>query len=791
MRICPQCGAETTALTCRHDGFGTVDAARYRRFDPTQLLGTLFQDRYRVDAVLGSGGMGSVYRATQVRVGRQVALKVINAELAFDLAVVARFQREGRAIASLIHPNIVQVYDFGQTEDGQLFMAMELVAGKTLADLVREEAPLDPNRVVHIGAQIFDALAEAHEHGVVHRDLKPENIFVTETGRRRDVVKVLDFGVAKIVNEPKSESMVTARGAILGSPKYMAPEQARGKGVTGHADLYATGGILYELLTGQPVFNEPSPADYLVAHSVKMPTPPSVNGRELRGPLVDLIMKCLEKKPWNRPDGAPRALEALEGCRLLPVIEPGDSPPVVVREIPSRGDATSRRLVRPVTPPDGTERPPALPPAAVAEAAARAVAVPPPLRPHEMTAPTPPTPPPLDSAGDDEDDDDRRPRVVAPGIVRVAERQKTATEPPAEAVRSVDTRRFGTRAAMVAAVDEAQAAPAPAPVVETKAPTAPAVQAVIASGAQVEQTQEAEAVLASVTTHGDMRIVGPAARETRRSGAMWLLIAAAVLFVGAFAVLAANNLFGHEATGEGGEPASAALRHAETVPVQPAGMGPAAPGADVGVALGVGPGGEAGPGPGAGGLVGEQGPGEGPGAAPADGPDAASAAAAASADTAVGSSASAADTAPSAREAKRLAEAEAARKAERDAAAKAGAVKDDGRRTADGGTKAVVSKDPLGDLGEIEGPAGPDEAGQLRRVLVDTVPSGAEVRMGALLLGRTPVRVEWKEAGQPVVVTLTKEGFHPYHATLSPAQAGLSAKLKPLVMEAPPGPAGP
>ncbi|MCA9518294.1 MAG: serine/threonine protein kinase, partial [Myxococcales bacterium] len=228
LRICPQCGTETTALTCRNDGFGTVDAGRYKKHDPTALIGTLFQDRYRVDAVLGSGGMGSVYRATQVRVGRQVALKVINAELAWDLAVVARFQREGRAIAALIHPNIVQVYDFGQTDEGQLFMAMELVGGKTLADVIREEAPLDPTRVVHIGSQIFDALAEAHEHGVIHRDLKPENIFVSETGRRRDVVKIVDFGVAKIVNEPKSESMVTARGAILGSPKYMAPEQARG-----------------------------------------------------------------------------------------------------------------------------------------------------------------------------------------------------------------------------------------------------------------------------------------------------------------------------------------------------------------------------------------------------------------------------------------------------------------------------------------------------------------------------------------------------------------------------------
>ncbi|MFT7579419.1 MAG: serine/threonine protein kinase [Myxococcota bacterium] len=346
MRICPQCGTETTAMSCRNDGFGTVDASRYRRYDPSSLIGTLFQDRYRVDAVLGSGGMGSVYRATQIRVGRQVALKVINATLAYDLSVVARFQREGRAIAALIHPNIVQVYDFGQSDDGQLFMAMELVEGKTLADLIREDAPLEPSRAHHIGSQIFDALAEAHEHGVIHRDLKPDNIFMTSTGRRRDVVKILDFGIAKIVNEPTSESMVTSRGAILGSPRYMAPEQARGKGVTGHADIYAVGGIIHEMLTGRPVFSEPSPADYVVAHSVKMPPPPSANGVALHGPLVDLVMRCLEKKPWNRPDGAARVLEALEACRLSPVIEAGDNAPVRIGRIPTDQDAAPRRLVK-------------------------------------------------------------------------------------------------------------------------------------------------------------------------------------------------------------------------------------------------------------------------------------------------------------------------------------------------------------------------------------------------------------------------------------------------------------
>ncbi|PKN57785.1 MAG: hypothetical protein CVU56_09025, partial [Deltaproteobacteria bacterium HGW-Deltaproteobacteria-14] len=571
MRICPQCGAETTALTCRNDGFGTVDAGRYRRLDPSHLLGTLFQDRYRIDAVLGSGGMGSVYRATQVRVGRQVALKVINADLAYDLAVVARFQREGRAIATLIHPNIVQVYDFGQTDEGELFMAMELVHGRTLGDVIREEAPLDPSRVVQLGAQLFDALAEAHEHGVIHRDLKPENIFITETGRRRDVVKILDFGVAKIVNEPKSESMVTARGAILGSPKYMAPEQARGKGVTGHADLYAAGGILYEALTGHAVFNEPSPADYLVAHSVKMPSPPAVNGRELRGPLIDLVMKCLEKKPWNRPDGAARALEAIEAARRAPVIESGDSAPLVVHETPpNQGELPRRVVVRPkalnpttdvqayetapaapvagVTPPPIPQTAPTIP---VQRAAVRQEVETPSMAPPPSVAPV------IVNRDDDDDGYDERARVVAAGMVRV-EREPTAPPAP-EPIAPIDTRRLGAHEHL-----------APSRAVVQDDPT------IIATA----QTSEALQAVRVVVTE-----------ERRRTGGLWMLAALLLLFVGAFVYLAANDFFRGGDGGDGQRTASAAsLRHTVEDPVQAGGLGPAQPGPGAAVAAsGAGP----------------------------------------------------------------------------------------------------------------------------------------------------------------------------------------------------------
>lgn len=748
LRICPQCGTETTALTCRNDGFGTVDAGRYRKHDPASLIGTLFQDRYRVDGVLGSGGMGSVYRATQVRVGRQVALKVINAELAWDLAVVARFQREGRAIAALIHPNIVQVYDFGQTDEGQLFMAMELVGGKTLADVIREEAPLDPTRVVHIGSQIFDALAEAHEHGVIHRDLKPENIFVSETGRRRDVVKIVDFGVAKIVNEPKTESMVTARGAILGSPKYMAPEQARGKGVTGHADLYAVGGIMYEMLTGRSVYNEPSPADYLVAHSVKMPNPPELKGQELRGPLVDLIMKCLEKKPWNRPDGAARALEALEAARLTPIIDAGDNAPLALRDVPANQDQRPRRLVKS---PTGI-----LPAVEVPPADGHAVA-PPPLPPGVTeAAPLPP---------------------MAPRARHEPPTSAVADLKPEVAPAAVDTKRVGQR-------DEV---PLAAGIITQDDPT------IIA---EAEPATPAELRRAA----GEVVVV-----ERRSSGGLWLLAALLLLAVGVIWYLSQSGFFAPS-----GRVARTAAKAPEVEPVQ-------RPPRPELVAASDGPGQAGGPTaplptagdpptePGSAVVTGAVAGSEG-GAASVTGADATGgdAAAIASADAAAGDdagSAAAATAAPelpasspvvapvaapkapetpaerAAREDRAKARAEAKAKAAA-AAAQAAEEAANQRKAQEAEARAQALRDAAAKARAERAAAAPAIDGVMK-VLVSSEPSGAQIMMGALPVGKTPLNLEWKDSGQKVTITVTYPGYKPQRATLSAAQPRLSLELQP------------
>ncbi len=320
-RICPQCRATTDDSVCPADGFPTVDAERYRKKKAARdpLIGTIFEGRYRIEQRIGRGGMGAVYKATQLAVGRPVALKVLNTDLNDNLREVARFQQEARAMSGFHHPNIVGLIDFGQSEDGRLFLVMEYLEGEPLSALMKREAPLDPKRIVQLAVQICEALGEAHDQGIVHRDLKPENLFVVQIGRKRDVIKVLDFGIAKVSGSAAAELNLTKTGAIIGSPRYMAPEQARGTAITPQTDLYALGAILYEMLTGRSVFEGKSPTDYVVAHVMEMPKPPSIDGQVLTGPLADVVMWCLAKKPEERPAGAEALLRALNACADAPL----------------------------------------------------------------------------------------------------------------------------------------------------------------------------------------------------------------------------------------------------------------------------------------------------------------------------------------------------------------------------------------------------------------------------------------------------------------------------------------
>src|SRR5512142_3310109 len=223
-RFCPHCGTAVTATAAPVDPF----------------IGTVVNGKFRVERLIGQGGMGRVYRAHHLTLDRPVVLKMLHRAYSSDPQIVQRFQREARAASRLNHQNSIAVLDFGASEDGTLFMAMEYLAGKDLGQVVADEFPLGEDRIVRIGAQVLSALAEAHAQGVIHRDLKPENVMVEPRRDNPDFVKVLDFGIAKIVSAGDSEPKLTQAGLVCGTPEYMSPEQARGADLDARSDLYST-----------------------------------------------------------------------------------------------------------------------------------------------------------------------------------------------------------------------------------------------------------------------------------------------------------------------------------------------------------------------------------------------------------------------------------------------------------------------------------------------------------------------------------------------------------------------
>ena len=271
---------------------------------PEDWLGQVLCDCYRIDAVIARGGIGTVYRAEQLTLGRPVAVKLLRPPCVGS-AHEARLRSEARIIAELHHPHIVTVHELATTASGDPFLVMEMLTGRTLKELLKQES-LSPRRAMRIAAQILDALTVVHAAGVVHRDLKPANIFVIETQRHRDFAKLLDFGVASVSNRGDGEG--SAPGTIVGSPRYLAPEQALGLPVTPRTDLYALGVVLYEMLTGRPPFMARDASECIVQHLRETPPPPMVDGVTLSGPIVDIVMQCLEKDPKSRPPSASAAL---------------------------------------------------------------------------------------------------------------------------------------------------------------------------------------------------------------------------------------------------------------------------------------------------------------------------------------------------------------------------------------------------------------------------------------------------------------------------------------------------
>jgi len=313
--LCPECGAKNLphATVC-----AGCDEALPRDEDdaPDPLIGRVLGEKYELEAIIGEGSMGCVYAATQHPIEKEVAVKVLHQHVAADPKVAKRFHREARAASRLSHPNSLQIFDFGREDDGTLYIAMELLDGPDLLEVIDEESPLTPRRIVDIISQTLLALEEAHDVGVIHRDLKPENIMVVEDHQGQERVKVCDFGIAKLVEA--EGSAITVTGFVCGTPEYMAPEQARGDELDARADLYGIGCVLYQLITGEPPFKAASALGTITKHLTEKAVRPrdKVPERHVPRALERVTMKAIAKNRDNRyPDAAAMRLalrDALE-----------------------------------------------------------------------------------------------------------------------------------------------------------------------------------------------------------------------------------------------------------------------------------------------------------------------------------------------------------------------------------------------------------------------------------------------------------------------------------------------
>jgi serine/threonine protein kinase len=318
-------GPSSMVLLMHYPDYILVGAAVFISHVVTKLGQQITRARemgsYQLGELLGRGGMGEVYKATHRMLARPAAIKLIRTEMlgavdeeAARLAIT-RFRREAEAAGNLRSPHTVELYDFGVTEDGTLYLVMEFLDGMDLETLVRQTGPLPAGRVIHILRQVCDSLEEAHIRGLVHRDIKPANIHLGLVGLRHDFVKVLDFGLVKEVSSVSLEhSLATIPGQMaLGTPAYMAPEMALGEPVDGRADIYALGCVAYYLITGQLVFEAEKAFQMIAKHLQTPPIPPSQRTERPVSPELErLILKCLAKNPDARPQSAADLLQALD-----------------------------------------------------------------------------------------------------------------------------------------------------------------------------------------------------------------------------------------------------------------------------------------------------------------------------------------------------------------------------------------------------------------------------------------------------------------------------------------------
>ena len=312
MKACPECNApsEEPARFCLECGYEFEDSAAE---DPWR--GRHVANRFRIEKRIGVGGMGDVFVAQQTEMGRRVAIKLLRQALSTDPEQVERFKREAQAASKLSHPNTIIVHDFGQDRDGTLFLAMEYLDGRTLADVIESDGAIASERAVHLMSQVSGSLEEAHGQGIIHRDLKPENIFLTKRGGTPDFVKVLDFGIAKLHDTAVGDKLetLTRAGAIFGTPQYMSPEQIRGDTLDPRSDIYALGVILYQMLSGHLPFRAKTAMEMLTKHLSEPPQPIGgfAKGQQSSAHLEAVALRALSKKKEDRHGSVREFMEDL------------------------------------------------------------------------------------------------------------------------------------------------------------------------------------------------------------------------------------------------------------------------------------------------------------------------------------------------------------------------------------------------------------------------------------------------------------------------------------------------
>ncbi|MDQ3337251.1 MAG: protein kinase [Myxococcota bacterium] len=329
-RFCGSCGKATSSTEpVSNPGLDTP---------PPNVIGREVAGRYRILAKLGEGGMGTVYRAEQISLKRTIALKMLRPDVGGGSLILRRFNAEAEAVAKLSHPNTVNIFDFGQDADGMLFIAMEFIEGRSLRAAIHAEAPLPVRRALTIASQVCASIADAHSHSIVHRDLKPDNVMLQDRGKQRDVVRVLDFGIAKLRDDTRANNQMTQAGDMLGTPQYMAPEQIRAEQIDGRTDVYALGCMLYEMLTARLPFEGPTVMALLSKHLMETPPPPSQRRPDLNLPpmIDDLVMGAMAKDPAHRPATMEQFGEHIHALlATLPADPAGPSAPLSVPYVPS------------------------------------------------------------------------------------------------------------------------------------------------------------------------------------------------------------------------------------------------------------------------------------------------------------------------------------------------------------------------------------------------------------------------------------------------------------------------